>query len=168
MMRKLLIAVLAVGLVLSATPASGVKPAEPEKAQTIDWFEVGRGQSNDLLLDKPIDGHANLNTPNGAVTMVINGQIVLDPDTTYVVWIREFSEYLGDYVNIYPPLAYCALGYFTTNTEGVGSFHFNIADQDLAPDTRNIQLAVNTLPSVGLPNGWTVAATVKYTLVVNH
>jgi len=150
-------------LLVMSIPAGAVKPADAERAQKITWYAVSGGSSDYVLLGSPIPGHVNLNTPSGDVTMVINGVITLAPNTTYAVWIREFTGYTGDWVYSYPPLKYYALGYFTTDGDGNGSFHFNIREGDLTPDTRDIQLAINTTPVIGA----TVAATEKYTVVTN-
>jgi len=160
----MLILVLAV-----AAPALAVKPADPYKAQMIDWYTV-TGGSSDNVTDVLVPGHVNLNTPSGAVTMVINGVITLDPNTTYAVWIRQFTGFTGDFINSYAPLGYYTLGYFTTDAYGHGAFHYNIANSDLPAATRNIQLAVNTgtEPAPSTAYGVTVAATMKYTIIANQ
>jgi hypothetical protein len=166
-MKKIL-AVTALTLIVVlafAAPAFAVKPVNETQAQKIDWYTVG-SFSSDYVTGVQVPGHVNLNTPDGAVTMVINGVITLDPNTQYVVWIREFSGYTGDFINSYTPLGYYALGSFTTDMYGEGAFHFNIASSDLTASTRNIQVAVNTSPVSG--NGVTVAATPKYAVVTNN
>ena len=170
-MKKTLVLVgLVLILVLAlAASALAVKPANSEKAQKIDWHPVTGGDSDNVVLDAFVPGHVNLNTPSGAVTMVINGVITLEPSTTYAVWVRQFTGYTGDAVNSYLPLDYFTLGYFTTDEYGYGSFHYNIASGDLPAEIRQIQLAVNTgtLPAPSTIYGVTVAATVKYTLIAN-
>jgi len=163
-MKKIL-ALTALTLVLVmafAVPASAVKPADPTKAQNIDWHTVTGGDS-DNVTSVLVPGHVMLNTPAGAVTMVINGVITLEPTTTYVVWIRQFTGYTGDFINSYLPLDYYALGSFVTDEYGAGEFHFNIASANLTSSTRNIQVAINTGPGIGA----TVAATTKYTSIQN-
>ena len=164
-MKKTLVLVgLALILVLAlAAPALAVKPANPGKAQKIDWHPVTGGSSDNVVLESFVPGHVNLNTPEGAVTMVINGVITLDSSTTYSVWIRQFMGYTGESLFVYAPLNYVALGYFTTDAYGHASFHYNIASDDLTGMTRDIQLAINTTPLIGQ----TVAATVKYTVIAN-
>jgi hypothetical protein len=152
-------------IVAMALPAGAVKPTDPEKAQNLSWYAVTGGSSNNVTAT-PIPGHVMLNTPSGEVTMILNGEITLLPSTTYGVWIRQFTGYTGDYLTSYLPLWYYKLGTFTTDANGVGSFHFNISASDLAPDTRNIQIAIN--PSLfDTYVGSTVAATVKYTSITS-
>lgn len=154
--------VLALSLVLLLVMASAAFAATPTtaaKAQTLKWYTVSGG-SSDNLTSVLVPGHVNLNTPNGYVTMIINGVITLQPNTKYAVWVREFTGYTGPYIDLYLPLGYYALGSFTTNAYGVGHFHFNIARSQLPRATRNIQIAVNS------PAG-TVAATKKFAIVTN-
>jgi len=165
-MKKILAltALMLIVVMASAVPALAAKKAVDEKAQKVDWYTVTGGNS-DNVTDELVPGHVNLNTPNGAVTMVINGVITLEADTEYVVWVRQLTGYTGAYINSYVPLGYYALGSFTTDEFGCGKFHFNIASSDLAPGTRDIQVAVNV--DNNTTNGTTVAATEIYTEVTN-
>jgi hypothetical protein len=149
-------------LLAMAVPAAAVKPVSPDKAQKLTWHTVTAGSSDNVVLDSRMPGHVNINTPNGRVTMIVNGQITLMPYTTYGVWIREFTGYTGPYLTSYPPLNYYKLATFTTNAHGRGSFHLNLRERDLTDGLRNIQVAINT-SAYPTDFGITVAATVKFT-----
>ena len=151
-------------LLAMAVPAAAVKPVSPDKAQKLTWHAVTFGSSDYVDMASRVPGHVNINTPNGRVTMIINGQINLTPYTTYGVWIREFTGYTGPYLTSYPLLNYYKLATFTTDAYGRGSFHFNIRERDLTDATRNIQVAVNT-SAYDADFGFTVAATVKFTSI---
>ena len=151
-------------LLAMAVPAGAARPLSPDKAQNLTWHEVTLGSSDNVVLDSRVPGHVNINTPNGRVTMIINGQITLTPYTTYGVWIREFTGYTGPYLLFYAPLNYYKLATFTTDAYGRGSFHFNIRERDLTDGTRNIQVAINT-SAYPTDFGVTVAATVKFTSI---
>ncbi|OFW53301.1 MAG: hypothetical protein A2V75_02895 [Actinobacteria bacterium RBG_16_70_17] len=150
-------------LLAMAVPAAAVKPVDPGKLQRLTWYAVPSGNSDVVSTDE-LPGHVSINTPAGEVTMIINGRITLDPNTTYGVWVRELTGYTGDYLTSYAPLSYYKLTTFTTNVRGQGSFHINIARGDLPDGTRDIQIAIN--PSLDDAYvGSTVAATVKFTPV---
>lgn len=151
-------------LLALAVPAAAVKPADPAKLQRLSWYEVAGGSSDNVLTGSPVRGHVTINTPAGRLAMILNGRIVLAPNSTYGLWVRELTGYTGDCLVSYPPLHYCKLATFTTNGQGIGKFHLNLGRADLADATRNIQIAINT--SAGDADiGSTVAATVKYTPV---
>ena len=150
-------------LLALATPAAAGRPVDPASLQRLNWYTVIDG-SSDNVTDVRMPGHVTINTPNGRVAMVINGQITLLPNTTYWVWVRELTGYTGNRLAEYAPLNYYKLATFTTNVRGQGSFHINVARADLANATRNIQIAVNSAPSAA-EIGTTVAATVKFTPV---
>lgn len=163
MMKKLL-ALTALTLVFAlafAVPASAVKPADPLKAQKADWFVCGPGESNDVT-DVQIPGHVNFNTPAGEVTMIVNGVITLEPNTTYCVFIRDFTDYTGPAIGVAGP--WREMVYFTTDGTGYGEFHLNIANSDLRSGSRGIQVALNPLSNEW---GHTVAATKIWTTIQN-
>jgi len=169
MKKTLTITILAIVLVMAfAVPAFAVKPLDQVKAQNIPWYQCGG--NSDVYGPGVVPGNVMLNTPSGAVTMILDGEITLAPSTTYTVWVRQFTGYTGDFFNSYSPLGYFSLGQFTTDEAGVGSFHYNIRDEYLPAAVRNIQVAVNAgteaAPSTGY--GSTVACTAMYTVVENH
>jgi hypothetical protein len=147
------------GLTVTASAFAG----HGNGSQNVGWYTV-TGGSSDNVTSTSIPGHVNLNTPNGSVALIVNGEITLAPSTTYDVWVRNLDAnggYTGSYLSNYPPLGYYKLATFTTDSHGNGSFHLNLRAADLPAGAYPIQVAVNTHDTIGV----TVAATVKYTNV---
>ena len=71
----------------------------------------------------------------------------------------------GPSLTSYAPLGYFKLGTFSTNSQGNGSFHFNIQRSDLPAGTYNLQTAINDAGTIDDHIGATVVATQKYTNV---
>ena len=116
------------------------------------------GCTSDLIdTTMPVPGHVNLNTPGGAVALVVNGSITLAPNTTYTFWVRNLTGYTGPFVNSSSGLGYYAPGTFTTDAYGNGVFHYNFLASDLPPGTYPIQVAINQ--DNGTTYGCTIAGT---------
>jgi hypothetical protein len=101
--------------------------------------------SSASLSTTQVPGHVNLNTPSGAVALIVNGAVTMAPNTTYTVWVRNFdSKYGGAYVNKAVVIGYYALGTFTSDAFGSGEFHYNLLKTDLPAGTYQVQVAINT------------------------
>src|ERR1700722_11022344 len=130
---------LMVGLALASTAGAG----NGDGSQKVNWYTVVGG-SSDNVTTTTVPGHVDLNAPNGAVALIVNGVITLDPNTTYDVWVRDLAGYSGAFLYQYAPLGYIRLATFTTDGDGNGAFHLNLRSADLPSGTYGIQVAINT------------------------
>jgi hypothetical protein len=129
------------------------------------FYTVTNGTS-DQVTSTLAGGSVMYNAPSGNVALIINGDVKgLQPNFNYAVWVRDLTGYTGPALTTYAPLGYFKLGTFSTDSQGNGSFHYNLLRSDLPAGTYNLQTAIN---DAGTSDAWignTLVATQKYTTV---
>lgn len=157
-MKKLIVLCLSLFAFLSLSVGLvSAKNADPKQAKAI-FYNVTGGSSDNVDQKNPYEGFVTLVNPSGDNSLLLNGHIKgLTADTEYSVWVRNLTGYSGPRIFEYLPLGYFKLVTFTTNSQGIGEFHYQINSQDLPSGTYPIQVAIN----FGDPIGVTVAATVN-------
>jgi hypothetical protein len=130
-------------------------------------FYTVTGGSSDNVTNTLGGGSVMFNAPSGNVALIINGNVKgLQPNFEYAAWVRDIaSSYTGPSLFVYAPNGYVKLGTFSTNSQGNGSFHFNIQRSDLPAGTYNLQAAINDAGTTDDHIGATVVATQMYTTV---
>jgi len=129
------------------------------------FYTVTNGTS-DQVTNTLGGGSVTFNAPSGNVALIINGDVKgLQPNFKYAAWVRDLTGYTGPSLTSAPSLGYFKLGTFSTNSQGNGSFHFNILRSDLPAGTYSLQAAVNDAGPDDAYIGQTVVATQKYTVV---
>jgi hypothetical protein len=159
MKRMALAAAAALSLVaLIAVPAFAGSTKAP-------FYTVTNGTSDEVT-NTLAGGSVMFNAPSGNVALIVNGDVKgLQPNFEYAAWVRDLTGYTGPSLTPTPGLGYFKLGTFTTNSQGNGSFHFNILRSELPAGTYNLQAAVNPAGPDDSYIGQTVVATQKYTVV---
>ena len=161
-MKKILVALAAMAalsvVAVVAVPAFAGSTTAP-------FYTVTDGTS-DNVTNTLSGGSVMFNAPSGNVALIINGNVKgLQPNFEYAAWVRDLTGYTGPSLTSYAPLGYFKLGTFSTNSQGNGSFHFNIQRSDLPAGTYSLQAAINDAGTFDAYIGNTVVATQKYTTV---
>ena len=150
-------------LIMTSVFAAGGKWVN---AQRVPLYKVTTCSSDDVDPDSQIiQGEVVFVDPMGKVTFIIQGNVEgLLEDHDYAVWVRELTNYDGDFLMSAGGVWFW-LETFTTNVEGKGKFHINILSEDLTSGTYQIQLAINDPDDPYCVYGCTVLATDKWVTV---